>query len=373
MRGIAPGAGSGRGGGADRGSPEDVMRAVEPDADAGKAGTGRGSPEDAIRGVAPGADAGRDGAAAWPPRRWAAGQPAPPTGSRRPGGAGGGGRHRVALALLVVGLAVAAGPLLPAGTAQAAPDCVALVVDPAPGGANTGCVTWAAGITGVQVLQRAGHSLQFRPTDGLLCRIDGVPSTCRADATHYWSYWHRAPGGSGWTYSTQGAGSYQPPRNSTEGWAYLDGASRPPANIAFSTICPPPAAPPRPPPAAPRATSTRTTSSNSAPAAAPARTAGRPPDRPATGATTRSADSRSAPAAPAHSTKPGTATNSAPAAAKTASATLAAPTDPTVIVPVAAEDRGGGPPIGALIGLVLVAAVAGVGVWFARTRRTRAP
>ncbi len=244
----------------------------------------------------------------------------------------------------------------------AGPDCVALVVDPAPGAARTSCVTWTAGLTGLAVL-RAGHSVVFRPTDGLICQIDRTPATCTADATHYWSYWHRPAGGSAWAYSNQGASTYQPPRNSTDGWAYQNGSGRQPANIAFRTICPQAAAtttrastrPPAPPPAPPA----RTTGRPPAPPARPGSTA------PRSGGTTAAppppSGSARAPAtgpAPTGTSPPGTATPAPPGPAPSSAAA----------VPVAAPD-GGGAPVGALVGIVLAAAVAGAGIWFARARR----
>ena len=51
------------------------------------------------------------------------------------------------------------------------------------------------GATGVDVLEAGGHTVGFRH-DGLVCTIDGLPKTgCAAvDDTHYWAYFHRAPG-----------------------------------------------------------------------------------------------------------------------------------------------------------------------------------
>lgn len=279
-------------------------------------------------------------------------------------------RGRAGAVLAAAGLAAAlvAGPALPARAA----DCVALVVDPAPGAARAGCVTWSAGLTGVQVLQRAGHFLQFRSSDGLLCRIDGVPGTCTADATHYWSYWHRAPGGSGWAYSNEGAGTYQPARNSTEGWAYLDGGSRQPANLAFSTICPQAAPPP-----------TRTTPRHST--APPPPRSSHPPagSRPAPTTGGRpTATSHPGPVPPRGSRSPAAArsTTSTPpsgtAGASATGVTATAGTPPGTSAPARAAGTGGtggGPPVAALAGLVLVAAVAGAGFWFARNRRAGPP
>jgi hypothetical protein len=279
-------------------------------------------------------------------------------------------RGRALLGVAGLVAALVAGPALPAHAA----DCVALVVDPAPGAARTGCVTWSSGLTGVDVLQRAGHTVQFRASDGLICRIDAVPGSCAADATHFWSYWHRAPGGSAWSFSNEGAATYQPARNSTEGWAYQDGGSRQPANVAFGTICPqaapthstprstaphPPARSSRPPthPAPPPASATagRPGSGGTGPTAT-----GSPGGRPAAGTTAGSGPHRT----------PATATGTTGAAATGSSppAVSSAPAVPVASTTGNAGD-GSGPPVAALAGIVLVAAVAGAGLWFARNRR----
>src|SRR5579862_7808631 len=138
--------------------------------------------------------------------------------------------------LAVAGLAPAA-----ASSSGSKTICVGVVVDPrAIGGTvNARCATVAAGSTGVDVLEAAGHTVTFRPRDGLLCTIDGLPkSGCGAvDDTHYWAYYHRAPDGTTWMYSNEGAGTYQPANRSTEGWVYDDGTSLKPDNIPARQIC----------------------------------------------------------------------------------------------------------------------------------------
>jgi hypothetical protein len=284
-------------------------------------------------------------------------RPARPAGGRRRRQA----RRAVGRVVVVLGLAGASiWPAAVIDPARAAgPDCVALVVDPAPGGARTGCVTWTAGITGMQVL-RAGHTVQVRPTDGLICRIDGAPATCAPDANHYWSYWHRPAGGSSWAYSNEGAATYHPARNSSEGWAYQNGGSRQPANIAFSTICPPPAPAPRPTRSAPRTSPPPPTRATSRPPAGPGSRSTGPAGSPAARSTAPAA--RTSAAAGARSTTASRTGSAGPTGSPGGSAL-------PPVAPVAAEDRGGGAPVGVLLGLLLVAAVAGTGVWFARARR----
>jgi hypothetical protein len=121
--------------------------------------------------------------------------------------------------------------------------CVALVVDgrALDNGVSSGCATVKKGATGVDVLRAAGHTVSFRQ-DGLLCTIDDLPSSgCTdVDDTHYWAYFHRAPGATSFTYSTEGASTYKPANTSTEGWIYRDGgALTPPENVPYANICKP--------------------------------------------------------------------------------------------------------------------------------------
>lgn len=150
-------------------------------------------------------------------------------------------RRRFALLLTVALTAAVSG----AGTTTAAQAsggtiCVALVVDGTPLGSNvsTSCAKVAKGATGIDVLQAAGHTVGFR-NDGLVCTIDGLPKTgCSAvDDSHFWAYFHRAPGKTSWTYSTEGPSTYRPVNASTEGWVYRDGTDATPANVPYSQIC----------------------------------------------------------------------------------------------------------------------------------------
>jgi hypothetical protein len=157
--------------------------------------------------------------------------------------------RRVAL-LLVTVLATATGGIgataaratSPSSAASSPKICVALVVDGRSLGSNvsTSCAKVSKGSTGVDVLQTAGHRVTFR-NDGLLCTIDGLPkSGCSAvDDSHYWAYFHRAPGSSSWVYSSEGSSTYQPANDATEGWVYDDGTSLKPDNVPYSKICTP--------------------------------------------------------------------------------------------------------------------------------------
>ncbi|MEP6696041.1 MAG: hypothetical protein ABJA34_04080 [Pseudonocardiales bacterium] len=161
--------------------------------------------------------------------------------------------HRVVrrgIGALAGAAAVATCPLLATAPAQAATaECVAVIVDSS-SRVSARCMSWHSGLTGAGALSGTGHSYRLAPS-GLICAIDGFPADCHVDSTHYWSYWHKAPGSGSWTYSSEGAGTYNPRSGETEGWAYQNGSSRQPASIAFSTICPPPPEPTPPPPPRP--------------------------------------------------------------------------------------------------------------------------
>jgi hypothetical protein len=164
-------------------------------------------------------------------------------------------RPRLTFAVLAaVTLPVA---VAPASVGAAAPTriCVALIVDfgDLGGGVHSTCAKVHKGATGYDVLSSGGHTFAIC-SNGVLGSIDGKPSdgcTEKDDSVHFWSYWHRAPGSTRWTYSTEGGGTYQPANASTEGWHWM---KSPPANVSYSSICPP--ASPSPSPsasAAPRA------------------------------------------------------------------------------------------------------------------------
>lgn len=193
-------------------------------------------------------------------------------------------------ALLVLGVALAPAGI-PTPAAAAARRCVAVIVDSG-SGLSGRCTDWSSGMTGLEALSATGHSFRYAPS-GLICAIDGFPADCRVDPTHYWSYWHRSPGGTAWSYSNEGAGTYRPAVNSTEGWAYQNGSSRQPRTITFAAICPtaapapsPTASPSQPPVPTPQPTTRPTSRPTSgpptpAPAASPA--GNRPPAATASG------------------------------------------------------------------------------------------
>lgn len=64
---------------------------------------------------------------------------------------------------------------------------------------------------------------------GLLLPLLAVRTAAPAGATTYayWSYWHKAPGSSSWTYANSGPYYYRPPDGSVEGWHFVTGSGGP--------------------------------------------------------------------------------------------------------------------------------------------------
>jgi hypothetical protein len=141
-------------------------------------------------------------------------------------------RRRLLTFLACVALAaatvIAEAPFQPAHAAACSGTTgVTVVVDftALGGGIQTGCDTGDP-TTGLAALTGAGFSYAFVPRfPGFICRINALPNPCNnAPATAYWSYWHASPHGT-WSYSTVGAGSYDPPQGSVEGWAFGAGTA----------------------------------------------------------------------------------------------------------------------------------------------------
>ena len=307
------------------------------------------------------------------------------------------GRGRYA----VLGVVAAAATLTIAGTATARTPhsahqiCVALVVDARALGAgvSTTCAKVPGGATGLDVLQAGGHRIGFR-RDGLICTIDGLPkSGCTAvDDSHYWAYFHRAPRSTAWTYSTEGAATYQPANASTDGWVYDNGTSLTPDNIPYRKICPPAAT-------RPSATASPTASASATPSGGSSRPTPRPTssagssaghgDRSPTASPIRRtvAPATSSPSPMAHpspsaSRSPGSAQPSHHATASADESLLASPAPSDSVSPTAVALTGSsgsgssgsgssGLPVALIAG---IAAIAGVGALTAiRLRRSRPP
>ncbi|HEU0129373.1 MAG TPA: hypothetical protein VFQ85_00085 [Mycobacteriales bacterium] len=273
-------------------------------------------------------------------------------------------RLRAALAGAVTGAALLAVP----GAARAA-SCVTVVVDygtmaGAPAGPDSRCVPGGEGDAAASFLAgRARYS-----SSGFLCAIDGYPeSGCGDHGTEpYWSFWLWRHGT--WEYSSQGVASYA--AEDADGDGCLDALGF--RYHAFKERLAPRAAPPACP--KPATAPPRTTAPPAPGGGTTASTA------PATRSTTGHHASNAATSAPA---APG-ATASPTAAPATATATpgatvVAAPTGDPLPVPAApspgvATPRGEaarhGLPLGTLLAVAAVLALAGGAAWQVRRRRT---
>jgi hypothetical protein len=295
---------------------------------------------------------------------------------------------RCALAALLL---TGAGTVGVAASPAAAASCagVWVVVDFGDlGGSDTACADGDPK-TGIAALTSAGHSIAYVPGKGpMVCSIDGRPHCKGVPPTDaYWSYWYRAPGASSWTYSTRGAHARDPEPGSAEGWSFGDASQPPPAPPAQDV------AEPSPPPAKPKPKPTRTPRPQQTTAQQPRDGGAQPPPatRPArrTPSTTTPRQSDVASVAPTEvATAPAAATATAvpstsstpvatgtPVAAASAAATgKATPTEPEATTaprtePLASSSsEGGGTPVPALIGVVLIVGLGALGTWLARRR-----
>lgn len=93
------------------------------------------------------------------------------------------------------------------------------------GGVVTRCTTDDPQ-SGLKALDLTKFRYTYVPRQlGMVCTIDALPNPCTKPTTSaYWSYWHATPGGT-WTYSTSGAGSYDPAPGTVEGWSFGAGVA----------------------------------------------------------------------------------------------------------------------------------------------------
>lgn len=176
-------------------------------------------------------------------------------------------RRLVALCAIACGIAgfggpAAAAPVAP-GAACNGSSGVTVVVDfgSLGGGTQVRCAPGDPP-NGLAALSAAGFSYGFvEGQPGLVCVIDRKPDPCNgAPASAYWAYHHAQPGGS-WSYSNEGAGTYDPAPGSVEGWAFGDDrrpSVAPPASSPTTTspTTTSPSTAPAPPPSSRPATST---------------------------------------------------------------------------------------------------------------------
>jgi hypothetical protein len=154
--------------------------------------------------------------------------------------------RRVLVALLLAVPLVSTG-----GTAEAA-GCAAsqvtVVVQYLNGSTVTRCTDGDPG-TGIEALTSAHFSYTYSPREpGFVCTINGNPSNRECMKPKYWSYWHASSPTGPWTYSSEGAGTYDPAPGSVEGWRFDCGAA-PGGASKCAASSPKPTPKPKPAPA----------------------------------------------------------------------------------------------------------------------------
>jgi len=256
-----------------------------------------------------------------------------------------------------VGLAVAGFVPATASPTTTSTICVGLIIDSQSigGSVSDRCINVRPGTTGVGVLEAAGHRVTFRH-DGILCTIDEVPSSgCNdIDTTHYWSYFHRAPDATTWSYSNENMSTYEPANRSTEGWVYDNGAALKPKNVPAGQMCAgllKPSPSPTPQPTKTHRAVTHLHSPTPQPASTSPTAAPTKPHRrhhPPSNATTTPPDTTATPSS-----------ETSPSATAFASDTVSSSRD----------GASGGSAAGAIVAAAVIAVIAGATVTAARRRR----
>ncbi|WP_367128112.1 hypothetical protein [Saccharothrix sp. HUAS TT1] len=273
------------------------------------------------------------------------------------------GRWRAVLATAaVVGLALIGVP----PSAQAA-DCagVTVVVDfgPLGGGVRTGCAPGDPA-SGTAALTAAGFGYTFAARQpGFVCRINGLPGSdpcvTTSPPTAYWGYWHARPGGS-WVYSDTSAAAHDPAPGTVDGWAFGGGGQPGIAPPAPQPTRPAPQ-PPAPDPGRPAQPVQPGQPGQPGQPAPPAPQPGQP-TRPAQ-PTESTTQSEPVPTTTTETTTPPPSTSSA---ATTSGSPAPTSATSVAVQPTAGTSSGGA--VGLVVGVVVIAALAGLGVWTARRR-----
>jgi hypothetical protein len=161
--------------------------------------------------------------------------------------------RRALVALLLAVPLVATGGTAEAAACSSSTTGVTVVVQFPDSHTEIGCASGNPA-TGFAALGAAGFAVDYVTGQPFVCRINQAPAN--ADCSHtpptnaYWAYFHARRGGS-WAYSSEGAGSYDPPPGSVEGWRFGGGAApttKPPGTTPSPTPSPKPT--PRPTPSA---------------------------------------------------------------------------------------------------------------------------
>lgn len=181
--------------------------------------------------------------------------------------------RQLARLVAVTGLVLTGGLALGGGAAHAAA-CpgstgVTVVIDKG-SSSTTSCAPDTS--SAMAALQAVASVTQVQTQPGFICQINAYPNTScvrTPPASAYWAFFH-APRGGSWTYSSSGAGGYDPPTGSVIGFAFGSGGA--------PSTAPPGATAPTPKPS-PSSSSSRPPAPKPTPKATPT-PAGTTPARP---------------------------------------------------------------------------------------------
>jgi hypothetical protein len=276
----------------------------------------------------------------------------------------------------VVGLACASiGSVARADvTAQGCSAQAVVVVEPGPGAVS---ICFDGSISGIEALQLAGANpvtYGFSGQGAAVCQLYGVGNSADSNCLigpggQYWAYYRAAPGASGWTYSRAGASTTTVTDGSVEGWRYGTGGA--PGFVSFCSVvsCAPP--PTDPPPATEATPPVTGAPSGPAVTAAPSATT-RPGSTSSGGGSGKGTDDAKADAGKGGD---GTSATSTTGKSGERSGTTKSRRSGDVEVAAGPGTGGGdsGSPLGVIVAVAALAAVAGVAVWLGRRRRGPAP
>ena len=153
----------------------------------------------------------------------------------------------LAVALLTLGAAWTGAIAAPAA---AAGSTAVVVIDTGAGSPQSSTVNVGGGTSGMQALN-AVASVVTGFDGAAVCKINGVgndPGRCLVGPRgEYWSYWRASEGSTDWSYSSSGATVAPVHGGDVEGWRY--GFGTPPRGLPcdYAPPCPPPPTDPPPP------------------------------------------------------------------------------------------------------------------------------
>lgn len=281
------------------------------------------------------------------------------------------------LILAVPALAPAAAGSAPACAAEASGSSHAALVVDTGSRTTTYCVALdASSVSGIHLIQLAGSQFGLQYSLGFggqaVCSLNGVGVSggdCFGDYPNFWGYWH-GDGSGGWSWAGSGAASASIGDGDMEGWVWGSGDSgtthaAPPA-LAFDDVCSSTTPSPSPSPGTGGGGNTGGGSGGGGNGGA---------DHPGAsngGTTTGSGPAPSSPSVegsggPDRSDDDTTNDRSPHPTIEDSPIVQASPVT-ELAAGLAGDEPGGGPPAGALVALIAVAAL-GLGGWFLRRRQ----